>query len=64
MLASVVAFGVLTFTVPGLSSDSDSLSAGNTYSAEEVILNQNDVPDDQVTDGQVLSNLYVGDEEK
>lgn len=64
MLASVVAMAVLTFAMPGIQNDSEVSLAGNNYSAEEVILNQNDVPEDQVSDAQVLDTLYDADEEK
>ncbi|HEV7395392.1 MAG TPA: hypothetical protein VGN86_02680 [Pyrinomonadaceae bacterium] len=64
MLASVVAIAVLTFAMPGIQNDSEVSLAGNNYSAEEVILNQNDMPEDQASDAQVLNTLYDADEEK
>jgi hypothetical protein len=64
MLASVVAIAVLTFAMPGIQNDSEVSLAGNNYSAEAVILNQNDMPEDQVSDAQVLDTLYDADEEK
>jgi anti-sigma factor RsiW len=65
MVASVAAIAVLTFVVPGMRNDSDLTSAGNSYSAEEVILNQSDLQaDDLVSDAQVLNTLYEADEEK
>lgn len=65
MVATVAAIAVLTFVVPGMQSDSDLLSAGNTDSAEEMILDQNDLQtDDQVSDAQVLNTLYATEEEK
>lgn len=68
MVATVAAIAVLTFVMPSSPGDSVSselTSASNTYSAEEVILNQGTVADnqnDQESDAQVLTTLY--DEEK
>lgn len=64
MLASVVAIAVLTFVAPATQTDSDVSLAGNTYSAEAMVLDQTDSVDDQVTDAQVLNTLYESDEEK
>ncbi len=70
MVATVAAIAVLTFVVPGLQSEpavSDLTAAGNAYSAEEVVLDQSDLSEnqvDQISDGQVLSALYGADEER
>lgn len=70
MVATVAAILVLTFVIPGTSGDSkllDQSLATNTYSAEEVILNQGDTANtqsDQASDAQVLTTLYGFDEEK
>ena len=69
MVATVAAIAVLTFVVPGLRSEptvSDVTAAGNVYSAEEVVLNQSDLPEnqmDQISDAQVLTTLYGAEEE-
>jgi len=63
MVAAVMLIAVLTFVAPPVSNESEVSLAGNTYSAEEVILNQ-DGSEDQVTDAQVLNSLYEADEEK
>ncbi|MCU1265620.1 MAG: hypothetical protein JWM21_1938 [Acidobacteria bacterium] len=69
MVATVAAIAVLTFVIPGTSVDSTSelTSTNNTYSAEEVILNQGEVAGtqtDPVSDAQVLTTLYGSEEEK
>ncbi|HXD29597.1 MAG TPA: hypothetical protein VN643_00680 [Pyrinomonadaceae bacterium] len=64
MLAGVLAIAVLTFVAPGVSPDAEVSLAGNGYSAEEVILNQNEPAEDQVSDAQVLKSLYESDEER
>lgn len=64
MVAGVAAIAVLTFIAPGVSTETELSLAGNGYSAEEVILNQAEVPDDQASDAQVLNTLYETDEEK
>ena len=65
MVATVAALAVLTFVVPTQNSSEllEATSARNTYSAEEVILNQSDLPDEQVSDGHVLTTLYDTDED-
>ena len=62
MTATVALLAVLSFVVPGTQTSSTAqASEWNGYSAEEVILNQNDVPDEQASDAQVLTNLYPED---
>ncbi len=66
MVAAVAALAVLTFVVPGTQNTSglaETATARNSYSAEEVIFNQGELADDQVTDGQVLTTLYGADED-
>jgi hypothetical protein len=71
MVATVAALAVLTFTIPGsqVASGTQSLSSfPNNYSAEEVILDQSPVAENQisgvqVTDSQVLDAIYGGEEE-
>jgi hypothetical protein len=67
MVATVAALVVLTFVVPGNQVASGEVSANPTaYSAEEVILNQTEsseqVSREQVSDGQVLTTIYGGEE--
>ena len=71
MVATVAALAVLTFAIPGtqVASGTQSLSSlPNSYSAEEVILDQSPVAENQVSgvpvsDSQVLNAIYGGDEE-
>jgi hypothetical protein len=65
MVATVAAIAVLTFVIPSAPSE-DLTSANNTYSAEAVILNQNDAAENQLdqTDAQVLTTLYGAEEER
>lgn len=66
MVATVVALAVLTFVIPGnqiTSGPQEISSLSNSYSAEEVILNQNELLDEQASDGQVLTTIYGGEEE-
>lgn len=60
MLATVAALAVLTFVIPESQPgyDLETTSARNAYSAEEVILNQGELADEQVSDGYVLTTLY------
>ncbi|HEV2884736.1 MAG TPA: hypothetical protein VGW36_07760 [Pyrinomonadaceae bacterium] len=62
MAAAVVLFAVLSFGVSGeqpLSTE----AAFNRYSAEEIILDQTEDAQGQVSDAQVLTTLYASDEE-
>jgi cytochrome c-type biogenesis protein CcmH/NrfG len=66
MVATVAALAVLTFVVPGnqIASSQPQLSPlANNYSAEEVLLNQNEQLDEPVSDAQVLNTIYDADEE-
>ena len=60
MAAAVVLLGALTFMTPD--SQSVESSSFNAYAAEEVILNETEPGQDQVSDAQVLSTLYDDDE--
>lgn len=67
MVATVATIAVLTFAIPGTQTNSELSSVNNAYSAEDVILNASDLPDnqvDQVSDGQVLATLDEVDEVK
>ena len=59
MTAAVALLAVLSFVVPGTQTSSTAQASElNGYSAEEVILNQNDLQDEQPSDAQVLTALY------
>jgi hypothetical protein len=62
MTATVALLAILSFAIPGTqTSGTAQASASNGYSAEEVILNQNDLQDEQASDAQVLTTLYPED---
>ena len=62
MTATVALLAVLSFVVPGTQTSSTAQASElNGYTAEEVILNQNDVQDEQPSDAQVLTALYPED---
>jgi anti-sigma-K factor RskA len=65
MVATVAALAVLTFAIPGgqVTTGAQVSSLPNTYSAEEVMLDQATQLDEQVSDGQLLTTLYDGEEE-
>lgn len=66
MVATVAALVVLTFVVPGTQSTAgprEMTSTLNAYSAEEVILNQSELPEEQTSDGQILTTLYGAEED-
>ncbi len=66
MVATVAALAVLTFVIPGnqiASAPQEISSLPNSYSAEEVILDQNEVPENPVSDSQVLTAIYGAEEE-
>ena len=62
MAAAVVLLGALTFMSPDTQSTSVETSSFNAYAAEELILNETEPAQDQVSDAQVLSTLYDDDE--
>ena len=64
MAATVAALAALTFVVPQPSATPQEVaSAGRAYTAEDVILEQAEQPDDQMSYGQVLTTLYDTDED-
>jgi hypothetical protein len=66
MVAGVAALAVLTFVIPGNQAVATSAPSALAYSAEELILDQGSGTDNQVTgvsDSQVLSAIYGGEEE-
>ncbi len=59
MTAAVALLAVLSFVVPGTQTSATAqASESNGYTAEEVILNQNDLQDEHASDAQVLTTLY------
>jgi anti-sigma-K factor RskA len=66
MVATVAALAVLTFVFPAsqvTTAPQQVSSLANNYSAEEVLLNQSEQPDEQLSDAQVLNTIYDGEEE-
>ena len=65
MVATVAALAVLTFVTPGsqVASGPQLSSLSNIYSAEEVLLDQSPQLDEQLSDGQLLTTIYGGEEE-
>lgn len=67
MAATVAALAILTAFVPGsqpAAGPQEVASAYNSYSAEEVLLDQVDAPENQMSYGQVLSTLYESDDDR
>ena len=63
MTATVALLAVLSFVIPGTqTSGTAQASVSSGYTAEEVILNQNDLQDEQASDAQVLTTLYPSEE--
>lgn len=61
MVATVAALAVLTFVIPGgqtTVTSSQELTALNAYSAEEVLLDQSELFNEQVSEDQILNTLY------
>lgn len=60
MVATVAALAVLTFVIPGNQniSSTQEMSALNTYSAEEVLLDQREASNDPVSEDQILNTLF------
>jgi anti-sigma-K factor RskA len=65
MVATVAALAVLTFVFPGsqVTSGTQVSSLPNSYSAEEVMLDQNPQLDEQLSDSQLLGTIYGSEEE-
>ena len=65
MAASVALLAVLSFVAPGgeTASNANQLSASNNYSADAIFFDDGSAPEDQVSDGQVMTTLYASDEE-
>jgi len=61
MAATTAALGVLTFVAPATQPATQQTAALVPYSAETVVLDQND--NDQLTDDQVFSAIYADDDE-
>jgi anti-sigma-K factor RskA len=64
MALTVAALGVLTIALPeGQTTAGLESTVAVSYSAEELILNQGEPFDAQVSDGLILTTLYGGDED-
>lgn len=67
MAATVVALVVLTFFAPGaqpVPRPQEMAPSLDSYSEEEVIFDQDELPEDQMSYGQVLTTLYESDENR
>jgi anti-sigma-K factor RskA len=62
MVATVAALAFLTFVIPDTQAVSQVNSLANNYSAEEVILDQGSSQSEEVSEGQLLTTIYGGDE--
>lgn len=65
MAATVAALAALTFFVPGMQPTAmkqELATAASSYSADEVIFNQDQLPAEQMSYEQVLATLYESDE--
>ncbi|HBB86961.1 MAG TPA: hypothetical protein DC047_05045 [Blastocatellia bacterium] len=63
MTAAVALLAVLSFIVPGTQTSATAqASESNGYTAEEVILNQNGLQDEQASDAQMLTTLYPAED--
>jgi len=65
MAGTVALLAALSFVVPSGESTGNAsvVSASNNYSAETVIFDDSGLPEDQISDGQVMTTLYDVDEE-
>jgi hypothetical protein len=67
MAATVAALAILTLFAPGsqpTTGPQEIASASNSYSAEEVIFEQDVLPEEQMSYGQVLTTLYESNEDR
>ena len=63
LAATVALLAVLSVMVPSTQTAAEA-SAFNRYSAEEIILDQTEIAQGQVSDAEVLSTLYQSDEDE
>ena len=63
LAATVALLAVLSVMVPSTQTNAEA-TAFNRYSAEEVILDQTEIAQGQVSDAEVLSALYQSDEDE
>jgi len=65
MVATVAALAVLTFVLPGTqNADSQGPTAVvNAYSTEAVVFDESALPDDQISNNDVLATLYETDDD-
>jgi predicted anti-sigma-YlaC factor YlaD len=63
MMATVATLAILTFVIPGTQiSESNSAPALNSYSTDSVMFDNGSLPDDQISDSDVLATLYETDD--
>jgi hypothetical protein len=65
MAVTVAALAILTIFVPGIqpvTTTQELAAASSSYSADEVIFNQDQMPVEQMSYEQVLATLYESDE--
>lgn len=64
MVATVVVLALFSFVIPAtqVTSGIQDLTV-SAYAADEVILNQGELLDEQLSDGQILTTLYSAEEE-
>ncbi len=58
MVATVATLAILTLVVPGTPNADSPGPAVNAYSAEALVLDGNSLPDDQLSNSDVLATLY------
>lgn len=63
MTATVALFAVLSFIAPSSSSTVEA-TAFNGYAAEDVLLDQNEIAQEQASDAEILSTLYQAYEDE
>jgi hypothetical protein len=64
MVATVATLAILTFVIPGtqISESQNSAPALNAYSTDAVMFDNGSLPDDQISDSDVLATLYETDD--
>lgn len=63
MVAMVALLAAVSFAIPATQVTSGFQELTSAYAADAVILNQGELLDDQVSDGQILATLYSVEEE-
>jgi anti-sigma-K factor RskA len=65
MAAAVAALAVFTFVAPAppTTTGPEVVSAYSSYAAEDVVFDGGELPDERMSDGQVLATIYEADED-